>query len=118
MERRRAHDFAVARGGWFGDYRDPTTFLEQFRSGDGHNDSAYSNSEFDRLLAEAEMELDAEKRLEILRQAETLMLTEQPIAPIYQYTSLHVYDPEVVHNLNPNPWNFRQLDRVKVTPKK
>lgn len=117
MERRRSHEYAFARGGWFGDYRDPTTFLDQFRSGDGHNDSAYSNSAYDKLLSDADSELDATKRLDLLKQAESLMISEQPIAPIYVYTEIDIFDKAIVQNLNINPWRFRQLHKVKVIKK-
>ncbi len=114
MEMRRGHDFAVSRGGWYGDYRDPTTFLEQFLTGDGHNDAAWSNARFDELYHQAVAETDPVKRLALLREAETIMLTEAPIAPIYQYLHLDIYDKNVVQNLNTNTWNYRQLHLVKV----
>ncbi|MEJ2535043.1 MAG: peptide ABC transporter substrate-binding protein [Gammaproteobacteria bacterium] len=39
----------VFRAGWIGDYADPYTFLQLFRTGHGQNDFAYSNSLYDSL---------------------------------------------------------------------
>ena len=116
MQIRRGHEFTVARGGWLGDYRDPTTFLNQFHSQNGHNDSAYNSPQFDTLLEQAGMETDATKRLKILHQAETVLMQDQPIAPIYQYMNVHVYDPDKIKHLDPNPWNTLSLEKVKVLP--
>jgi oligopeptide transport system substrate-binding protein len=117
MDLRRKTQFAVARGGWFGDYRDPTTFLEQHVTGDGHNNAAYSSPEFDRFYHEAAKELDPKKRFELLLEAERVLTREQPITPIYQYNNLHVFDPDAIEDLNPNLWNYRRLNEVKVKMK-
>ena len=112
-DRLRNHNFAIARAGWFGDYLDPTTFLDKFRTDNGNNDAAYTNREFDALMNAAAGETDAVKRMAILRQAEALMLKEQPIAPIYQYVNFNVFDPERIEGLHLNPWNYRRLELVK-----
>lgn len=114
MEMRRNQDFGIARGGWYGDYPDPTTFLEQHITKDGQNHSGYSNPKFDELYYAAGKEIDPVKRNALLREAETIMLMDQPIAPIYQYIHLNLYDKEKVENLNTNPWNYRALHEVKV----
>ncbi len=114
MEIRRDHNFTITRGGWYGDYPDPTTFLEQFLSGDGHNTSAYSNPKYDELYRAAEKESDEAKRFALFREAEAILLSDQPIAPIYQYVHINIYDKDKVKNLNTNPWNYRQFHAVKV----
>ncbi len=117
MERWRNHDFTIARGSWYGDYKDPTTWLELFTTGAGHNHPDYSNAAYDKLLADAGNELDAKKRFAILREAEALLLSDQPVVPIYQYVNFHVFDADKVINLDPNPWNTRRLERVRVMKK-
>ena len=63
---------------------------------------------------QAAAELDQARRMKLLRRAEVIMLHDQPIAPIYQYVELNVYDEDRVKNLNPNPWHFRRLELVRV----
>ena len=113
-ERRRQGDFTIARGGWFGDYRDPTTFLDMFRIDDGNNDAKYHNAEYERLLDRAARQGDPLQRMALLQDAEGIILHEQPLMPIYQYTNLDVFDPARVQGLFPNEWNIRRFEAVQL----
>lgn len=113
-ERLKRQDYTICRASWFGDYRDPTTFLDKFLTGNGNNDCAWNNAEYDQTLQTAANALDPARRLALLRQAETIMLEEQPIAPIFHYVNLWLYDPERVKGLTLNPWRLRRLEHVKV----
>jgi oligopeptide transport system substrate-binding protein len=106
--------FTIVRAGWYGDYRDPTTFLQYFVTGDGHNDGKYHNAEYDKLFAAAATETDAAKRLELLRRAEEIMIGEQPLAPIYHYMNLELWRPDQISGLKVNPWNVWRLHQVSV----
>jgi oligopeptide transport system substrate-binding protein len=86
--------FMIARGRWYGDYGDPTTFLDISRTGNGNNDRAFSDPRFDALLDEAAGETDPAARMNILRQAERLLVEEQmPILPICQLAQVYMYEP-------------------------
>ena len=50
-----------------------------------------------------------------MRQAEALMLSGQPMAPIFYYVNMWLYDPQRIEGLAINPWKVRRLERVKVT---
>lgn len=81
-------DFDIARAGWIGDYSDPQNFLFLHRSDNpGFNYSQWKNEEYDSLMDQAAEETDLEKRADILKQAETLLLEEVPVIPILYYTS-------------------------------
>jgi len=41
--------YMTGRAGWYGDYGDPTTFLDVNRKDDGNNDRKYANAEFEAL---------------------------------------------------------------------
>jgi oligopeptide transport system substrate-binding protein len=112
--RLRSKDFTICRASWFGDYRDPTTFLDKFISTNGNNDAGYSNPKFDDLMKQAAGETDAPARMRKLQQAETLMLRQCPIAPIFHYSVLQLFDEKRVQNLYTNAWNFRRLEFVSV----
>lgn len=112
--RLKSRDYTICRASWFGDYRDPTTFLEKFQSDNGNNDCGWRNRRYDALLVEAAEERDERRRLKLLTEAEALMLSEQPVAPIYHYVNLWLFDAGRVQGLQANPWNFRRLDRVRV----
>lgn len=113
-ERTRNGGYTIARASWYGDYRDPTTFLDMFRTTDGNNDSRYINPAFDALLVQATRTIDPKERMELLQQAEHMLLDDQPLMPLYHYVTLQLFDPAKVKGLYPNAWNATRLDRVSV----
>ncbi|MBC7771611.1 MAG: peptide ABC transporter substrate-binding protein, partial [Pyrinomonadaceae bacterium] len=98
------HNFMVSRAGWYGDYGDPTTFLDLSRTGDGNNDRAYSSKPYDSLLDEANGEADAAKRLEILSRAEKIIIEEDlPLVPIFNYVNVYMFDPNKLTGISSHP---------------
>jgi oligopeptide transport system substrate-binding protein len=82
------HNFLIARGGWYGDYPDPTTFLDICLTGNGNNDSGFSSAAYDELLNQAAESADRSERLALLARAEDLLVREDiPIIPLFQYTN-------------------------------
>jgi len=97
-------NFMIARGGWFGDYGDPTTFLDLHKTDDGNNDRGYSDPVLDDLLAEAEATADPETRMQILEEAERYTVMEtSPILPVWHYNYYYLYQPPADENGRPNP---------------
>lgn len=94
-QRLQRRDYQVGRHGWGADYPDPMTFLELLTSDSGNNHSGLASAEYDALLDKANHELDAKTRLGLLRQAEALILEEQPIIPLYVYTRSQLWKPYV-----------------------
>lgn len=90
LDTMEALDYQVARAGWIGDYVDPNTFLELWRTGDGNNRTGFANPEYDDIIARSLRESDPNRRLQLLRQAETLLMTELPVMPIYYYSQFHL----------------------------
>lgn len=78
--------FTVARAGWIGDYNDPNTFLDMWTTGNGNNNSRFSNKDYDRLVAECLLESDMNVRNNKLHELEDILMEEMPILPIYYYT--------------------------------
>lgn len=95
LDTRHQKKTQVFRDGWIGDYADPYTFLEILHSKSAQNDSGYDNPEFDRLLGLASAERDPEQREEYLQQAESLVLRDLPVLPIYFYVTARLIKPWV-----------------------
>jgi oligopeptide transport system substrate-binding protein len=96
-------DYDIARSSWVGDYPDANTFLDMFLTGGGNNRTGWSDPAYDKLIADAGREIDPAKRLEILREAETLLVAEQaPICPLYYYVGIQIYDPSKIGGIKPN----------------
>ena len=103
----------IARGRWYGDYGDPTTFLDIFHSENGNNDRGYANVDIDRAIVEAEQELDTEKRFEMLLAIEQKLFTEEvPMLVICQLLQLSMYEPSEVQGLTTHPRLVQHLWRV------
>ncbi|MFP7200411.1 peptide ABC transporter substrate-binding protein [Lysinibacillus halotolerans] len=84
-------DYNIARMGWIADYNDAYTFLEMYNSAEnGNNDTGWENAEYTKLLEQSNTETDPAKRLELLKQAESIIMADYPVAPIYYYTNLSV----------------------------
>lgn len=97
--------YDISRSGWIAAYLDPAPFLDRWITGHGMNQTGWSNAEFDALIDETTREGDAERRLDIFRQAENLLLEEAPIAPIYVYTRIFLLDPRL------RGWYPKLIDR-------
>ncbi|MCW5725261.1 MAG: peptide ABC transporter substrate-binding protein [Maricaulaceae bacterium] len=92
----RAGDFQAADGGWIADYNDAYNFLFLMEERSiPMNYSRYRNPEYDALVAQANMELDAVRRGDMLTRAEQMMLDDMPIIPIAFYVSKSLVNPRV-----------------------
>ncbi len=97
-------NFITSRAGWYGDYGDPTTFLDLSRKDDGNNDRKYANAEFEALLDEANVETDEVRRMELLTQAETILMERDlPKVPIFHYAHTYMFDASVLGGPNAHP---------------
>jgi ABC-type oligopeptide transport system substrate-binding subunit len=90
-----ALQYDVGRRSWLGDYLDPNTFLSCYVTGDGNNRTGWSDPRYDALIRDAAKELDPARRMAILRDAETLLLSEGPVIPIYHYSTNELIKPYV-----------------------
>ncbi|WP_346928618.1 peptide ABC transporter substrate-binding protein [Clostridium sp.] len=95
QDTRNNFQYSIARHGWIADYNDPMTFLDMWITGNGQNNSGYSNKEYDKLIASAKVELDDTKRTELLHKAEDILMEELPIIPMYYYTNVLCIDKNV-----------------------
>jgi oligopeptide transport system substrate-binding protein len=60
------------------------TFLDLLESTSPFNTQRYSNAQYDKLIADAREELDQDKRMDMLMEAERILVTEDAgIAPMY-----------------------------------
>ena len=84
-------DYQVGRLGWVADYNDAYTFLEMYNSANnGNNQTGWENAEYTTLLKQSTTETDPAKRIELLKQAEAIIIDEMPIIPIYFNTNLYI----------------------------
>jgi oligopeptide transport system substrate-binding protein len=94
-EKLHSQQYAVARAGWYGDYDDPTTFTDKYKSYSDDNDAKWNNPRYDALCAEAQQTIDPQRRLALLSQAENILLDEAPIIPLYTYVNSYMFSSRV-----------------------
>ncbi len=74
-------DYEVAGMAWFGDYNDPSSFLEPFISYQKTIPTGWKNTEYNDLLKKASMTLNNEKRYQYFKTAEDMLIENSVIAP-------------------------------------
>jgi len=104
-------DYTLGYISWVGDYADPMTFLQMWKSDSSFNDAGYQNSEFDRLLSEAALQ-ETTERYQILSQAEALLLNTAEVMPVQHLPSLHLIDLRVVDGWFPNALDIHPLKNL------
>ena len=115
LSREMVGDFQVSRAGWIGDYEDPNTFLDLMRPNRGNNKTGWENFEYDALIETANQTTDQDKRYELLKQAERILIDNMPVIPLYTYvrsyqlsSDVKGYNPHILDHHHPK---FIYLER-------
>jgi oligopeptide transport system substrate-binding protein len=115
LSREMVGDFQVSRAGWIGDYEDPNTFLDLMRPNRGNNKTGWEDSKYDSLLEIANKTNNQEKRYELLKQAERILIDNMPVIPLYTYvrpyqlsSDVKGYNPHILDHHHPK---FIYLER-------
>jgi len=94
QDTRTAGDFELSRGGWITDFLDPMGLLAIFVTGNSYNDPNYSNADFDALMSKANSTIGKD-HYEALYAAQTILMTDLPMIPVYHYTDSYLSSPQV-----------------------
>ena len=77
-------EYQLSYQGWGADYNDPMTFLDLWLSDSPFNTGGYSNERYDELISQAQTETDEARRMELMQEAERLLVEEDAgVAPIF-----------------------------------
>ena len=93
---RQSGDYCMSLGGWSPDYNDAINFLDMWYTDGGNNDSFWSNTEYDELIAKATAEADEEVRQQYLFDAEEILAAEMPIIPLYWQCQNYSYNKDKI----------------------
>lgn len=108
-------NFAVSRASWFGDYGDPTTFLDTSRSDDQNNDRRFNSPLYDAMLDRAMDERDPVARFDILTEAERVLVEDElPFIPIFHYTIYQMFDPHHLTGVSSHPRQVQFVPRMDI----
>lgn len=108
LQTRHKANYEIARDAWIADYDSVDTYTVLYQCNSGQNNSHYCNHEFDKLIVEARSESNADKRVDLIRQALQIAQNDYAIIPLYQYTYFRLIKPDVAGYIPEN----NHLDRV------
>ncbi len=97
LDNQRTLSYQISRSRWVGDFDDPSTYIDLFLSDSGNNRTGWVDPQFDLLDKKANETLDPKTRFSLLQEAESRLLKEAPIAPIFYGTKTYLISP-AVHN--------------------
>ena len=114
LKAQRSLEYDVTRSSWMGDYNDPNTFLDLFRSNNGNNRTGWKNARYDQLMDQAAVQTDLARRAELLREAETVLVREgAPIAPVYYFSGFNYYNPTSVSGIWGNILDTHPINAIR-----
>lgn len=100
LEDRKQGNYDVAREGWVADYNDPINMLELWATESGNNDAQFGRDPkewaptgwdtYDELISSIRTEVDPEKRIEMMHQAEDMVMATWAVVPIYEYNDIYM----------------------------
>ncbi|MCH9617281.1 MAG: Oligopeptide-binding protein OppA [Chlamydiia bacterium] len=91
IEKIRSGDYQLAWGSWIADFKDPINFLEVFKTKSvGTNNTGWESPDYISAINETYESKDVPSREKSLIRAETLLLDEMPVIPVYHTTMLHM----------------------------
>lgn len=105
----------LAQSLWSGDYMDPFTFLGLHYGKTNNGAAGFYDPKYDRMLDDANRELDPQKRYEMLARAEYYLLEQRPVVPLNISATNWMKKP-FVKGMYPNPgtlfsWKFVYIEQ-------
>jgi oligopeptide transport system substrate-binding protein len=107
------HNFDMSYPGWQADFDDASTFLDLFITDGGNNWGKYASADFDKALADAQHDTDLGSRGHKLAAAETILLRDQAIMPLYFWTSQNLIRP-YLKNMHSNALDYHRSRWVTI----
>ncbi|OPZ75770.1 MAG: Periplasmic oligopeptide-binding protein precursor [Verrucomicrobia bacterium ADurb.Bin474] len=107
LDRRNRKDFDICMATWIADYPDPLAFLEMWTSDAANNFAGWKNPAFDQLILSSANCSDPESRMQMLGDAHTLLIREQPVIPLFHLNRMFLILPSL------RPWGQSLLNTIR-----
>jgi oligopeptide transport system substrate-binding protein len=89
-------EFQLSWQGWIADYNDPMTFMDLWLSDSSFNTQKYDNARYDELVGGAQTETDFAKRMDMLLEAEKVLVGEDAAcAPMFYEGQVRLVTPSI-----------------------
>ena len=106
-------EYDISSSSWSGDYLDPATFVELWRGGGGNNCTGWSSPVCDDALSRARSATSEDERTQALMQAESAVLRDLPVIPLYWSSRTYLKSADV-RGWEPRLLDDHPLDAVEV----
>ena len=102
------------RGSWIADYPDAENYLSVFYSKNPAppNYTRFKNEAYDRLYENALTETDDNRRYELYRLMDNIIVANAPVVPLWYDMAIHLVHTNI-HGFTPNSLNLLELRRVR-----
>ena len=81
LSEQKEFKYQMSRSSFLHDYADPVNALESFITDSSMNRTTWSNADYDKLIADIKNETDEDKRWELLKQADELLMDRNACFP-------------------------------------
>lgn len=92
------HEYEMGLTNWGPDYADPMTYLSMWVTGNDNNNGNYSNPQYNALVArcsDGDLCTKPAERWEAMKQAETMVMEDLVVTPVYQQCDADLIKPNV-----------------------
>jgi oligopeptide transport system substrate-binding protein len=89
-------NYEVSLYAWYSSFDDPGTFLDLLMTKERRSITGYSNAEYDTAVRNANRQADPDQRSKALAAAETLLMRDMPVIPLFFAEGQKLVGPRVV----------------------
>lgn len=119
-EMKNSPDMTLAHTTWIGDFADPEAFLQMWTENSPLNDAGYSSEEFSQSL-EKSYGAEGTERMNLLAEAETILLQQAAVLPIYHGFGVSVIDIDYIEGwyqnaLDIHPYKYFKFGTPSIQP--
>lgn len=110
LNRAMKGDFDAVLTGWIADFSDPISFLDLETTKNSYNFGKWSNSQYDKLVANSKTTSSENERWNNMKDAERVLLEKQGVTPLYHPEEAWMVRPSVkgvVFNGAGAPYSFK-----------
>ena len=107
-------DYQMGYMSWGIDYNDPYSMLAVMYSSSNNINTGWVNEKYDELLDQAAVEMDDAKRLELYKEAETILFEEGPLCPVVNEAA-NTFRYNYIKNSNTMPFTSTGLKYAYVS---
>lgn len=119
-EMKNIPEMTLAHTTWIGDFADPEAFLQMWTENSPLNDAGYASAEFSQSLAKS-YGAEGTERMNLLAEAETILLQQAAVLPIYHGFGVSVIDIDYIEGwyqnaLDLHPYKYFKFGTPSIQP--